>query len=75
MDRGFLAEQRLEVRRRQLGRVERAKTLLQRQRPGERLLHGDLLVQRKSDQKRHRVGCDQRVGLVGVGEVKAVGHR
>jgi hypothetical protein len=33
-----------------------------------------MLIERESDQERHRVLGDQRVGLVGVSEVQAVGH-
>ena len=43
-------------------------------RAGERLHHGHLLVERETDQQRERVARDQRVGLVGVGEVQAIGH-
>ena len=54
--------------------IERAEALPQHQRPGERLLHRDLLVEREADQQRHRVRGDQRIGLVGFGEVQAIGH-
>jgi hypothetical protein len=33
-----------------------------------------MLIQREPDQQRHRVARDQLVGLVGVGEVQALGH-
>lgn len=33
-----------------------------------------MLVEREADEQRHRVGCDQRVRLVGVGEVQAIGQ-
>ena len=44
--------------------------LAQDERPGERLLDRDLLIEREADQQGHRVGGDQRVGLVGLGEVE-----
>ena len=74
MDGGFLAEGGLQVEPGELRGVERAQPLPNGQRSRERLLHGDLLVQREADQQRHRVGREQRVGLVGVSEVQAVGH-
>ena len=74
MDRRSRAEQRLEIGGCQRVGIERAEALLQRQRPGKGLLHADLLVEDEADQQRHRVGGDQRVGLIGVGEVQAVGH-
>jgi hypothetical protein len=74
VDGGPDAEDRLEVGRRQRGGVDRAQALAQHERPHERLLHRDLLVEREPDQERHRVGGDEGVGLVGVGEVQAVGH-
>jgi hypothetical protein len=42
VDRRFLAEDALQVGRRQLGGVERAEALFDRERTGERLLDGDL---------------------------------
>jgi hypothetical protein len=74
MDRGALAEQRLEVHAGQRGGVERARALLEHERSRERLLHGHLLVEREADQQRERLAHQQRVGLVGVGEVQAVDH-
>jgi hypothetical protein len=68
------AKDGLEVGGRQRGGVERAQALPQHQRSGESLLHGDLLVEREADQQRHRIRGDQRVGLVGVGEVEPLGH-
>ena len=59
----------------QRGRVERAHPLAERQRPGETPSARHLLVEREADQQRHRIRGDQRVGLVGLGEVQAVGHR
>ena len=44
MDGGALAEDRLEIRRGKRAGVERPEPLLDRQRPGERLLDADLLV-------------------------------
>jgi len=55
--------------------VDRPQTLAQRQRAGEGLFHGDLLIEDEADQERHWIGRQQRVGLVGVGEVQTVGHR
>ena len=40
----------------------------------ERLLHRDLLVERKADEQGHGVRGDERIGLVGVCEIEAVGH-
>ena len=77
VDRRRLAERRLErlgIHRRDRARVERADPLLQLERPGERLLDGDLLVDRKPDQERERLGRDQSVGLVRIGEVERLGH-
>ena len=74
MDGRLLAKDRLEVGGRERRRVERSDALAQREWPGEGLLHGDLLIQDEPDQQRHWVRRDQRVGLVGVGEVEAIGH-
>src|SRR6187200_1190525 len=74
MDRRLLAEDRLEVGGGELVDVERAQALLQDKRPGERLLDRNLLIEREPDHERHRVRRDQRVGLVGVGEVETVRH-
>ena len=49
MDRGFLAKDRLEIRRRKRACVERAEPLTQPQRPEERLLDRHLLIQGKSN--------------------------
>ena len=43
-------------RRARPSRLERAEPLLQAQRAEERLLHGDLLVERESDEQRERIG-------------------
>jgi hypothetical protein len=74
VNRGLRAEHRLEVGGRERCDIERAEAFTQRQWAGECLLHGDLLVEREADQQRHRIGGDQRIGLVGLGEVEAVGH-
>jgi hypothetical protein len=42
-------------------------------RTGERLLHGDLLIEDEADEERERVGGDQAVGLVVAGERQALG--
>jgi hypothetical protein len=75
VDGGLGAEDRLEVGRGQRGGLERPDALAQQQRSHEGLLHRDLLVEHEADEECHRIGGDERVGLVGVGEVKAVGHR
>ena len=77
VDRGRPAERFLELRRIHCGdrpRVQRADPLLQLERSRERLLDGDLLVDREPDQKRERLGRDQSVGLVRIGEVERLGH-
>ena len=74
VDGGALAEDRLEVRAGDGRGVEGAETLAERQRPRERLLDRDLLVEREADQQRHRVLRDELVGLIGFGEVQAIGH-
>ena len=78
VDRGLLAEHALElgrVGRRDPPRVERAEPPLQLERPRERLLHRDLLVEREADQQRDGVAGEQRVRLVVGREVEAVvGH-
>jgi hypothetical protein len=75
VDGGRRAEDRLEVGLGDRRRVERAEPLLDRPRPVKRLLHGDLLVEREPDEKRHRIARDQRVRLVRVREVEAVWHK
>ena len=64
VDRGLLAEHRLELGGRQGVGVEFAEPLLQRQRAEEGMLHGDLLVEREAHQQRQRVGGDEGVGFV-----------
>src|SRR6185369_17435309 len=54
--------------------VEVAEPLAQVERPRERLLDGDLLVEREADEQGKRVGSDQRVGLVVAGERESRGH-
>ena len=51
-------------RRRERVGVDRAEALLEHERTRERLLHRDLLVEHEAHQQRHRIGGDQRVGLV-----------
>jgi len=70
----LLAERRLEIRRRERVRVERAHALLDLERPGERGLHRHLLVERESDQERHRLLREQHVGVVVAREVEGVRH-
>ena len=75
VERGPPAEHRLEVGRGKRGGVDRAEPLAQHERALERLLHAHLLVEREPNEQRHRIGGDQRIGLVRVGEVEPVGHR
>ena len=51
-------------------RVEGADALLDPERPRERLLHRDLLVEREADEERERVGRDERIGLVVLREIE-----
>ena len=74
MDRRLRPEQRLEVGLRDLGRLERAEPLLQSQRAEERLLHGDLLVEREPDEQRERIVGEQSVGRLVLREVERLGH-
>ena len=77
MDRRTLAErvlERLRVHGCDRARVERPDPLLEAERPGERLLHRHLLIDREPDQQRERVTGDQRVRLVRVREVQRLGH-
>ena len=74
VDRRLGAEHGLEIGRGERVGVERAEALAQLERPGERLLHRDLLVEGEAHQQRHRIGGDQRVGLIGVGEEQALRH-
>src|SRR4051812_5254884 len=74
VDRRLLAQDGLEVGAGERGRVQRPDPLAQDERPRERLLHRHLLVEDEAHEERHRVAGDQRVGLVGLGEVQAVGH-
>ena len=55
-------------------RLERAEPLFQPQRPEERLLHGDLLVEREPDEQRERIFREQLVGRFVHCEVERVGH-
>ncbi len=74
VDRGLLAEERLEVGLRDLLRIERPEPLLQPQRAEERLLHGDLLVEREADEERERIVREQPACLFVVGEPERRGH-
>ena len=74
VDRGLLAEERLEVGLRDLARFERAEPLLQPQRAEERLLDGDLLVEREADEQRERILREQPVGRLVLREPERVGH-
>src|SRR5688500_13149492 len=53
-------------------RVDAAESIEQHLRSGERLLHGNLLVEREADEQRHRVGGEQPIGVVVSGEVEVV---
>src|SRR5436309_10638695 len=75
MDRRLLAEGGLEPGRvggGDLAGIERPQPLLQLQRPTERRLHRNLLVEGKAHHERERVLRDQRVGVVVAGEVELV---
>ena len=74
MERRLGPEHGLEIGGRKRRGIERAEALSQHQRPGERLLDRDLLVEHEADQQGHRVRGDQRIRLIGVGEVQTVGH-
>ena len=63
MDRGLLAEHRLEVGLGERPRVEGAEPPPELERARERLLHGDLLVEREPDEQRERIGPEQRARL------------
>ena len=63
----------LRIHRGDAGGVERADPLLQPERPLERLLNGHLLVDRARSE-RERIGRDELVRLVRVGEVERLGH-
>ena len=64
----------LGVARRDARAVEVSQARAQDERPRERLLDGDLLVEREADEERERVGGDQPVGLVVAGEGQALGR-
>ena len=74
VDGGLLAEHRLEVCVRERGRVERTEALADHLRSRKRLLHRHLLVEDEADEQRERVGRDECVRVVVVGEVEAIGH-
>src|ERR1700677_2276354 len=74
MDRGLLAEDDVEVRGRERARIERADPLADHKRAAEGLLHSHLLIEHEADQQCHRVGSQQRVGVVRFGEEEAFGH-
>ena len=74
---GWRAEdrrERLGVHRGDGRRIQRHRSALELQRAGERLLDGDLLVEREPDQEGERVGRDQGVGVGVAGEREAVGR-
>ncbi len=66
--------QGLRIHGRDARRVEVADPPLQLGRSAERLLDGDLLVQREADQQRERFGDKQAVGIVVAGERERGGH-
>ena len=75
MKRRPLPEHLLELRgihRRDPPGVERADPALQLERARERLLYGNLLVEREADQQRERLVDEQPVGLVVAGEAEPV---
>ena len=53
--------------------VEVPEALAQLERAGERLLHGDLLIEDEADEERGGIAGDQAVGLVVGGEGQALG--
>jgi hypothetical protein len=55
-----------------LGGVDRPDPALQLERPGERLLDGDLLIEDEADQEGDGLGSEERIGLVVAREVKPV---
>ena len=57
-----------------IARAPRSDPFLELERPGERLLHGDLLVDREPDQERERLGRDEPIRVVRVGEVERGRH-
>ena len=59
MDRRLLGEQRAEVHRGELFRLERSGALLQHIRARERFRHGHLLVDREADQECERISGEQ----------------
>ena len=63
----------LGVARRDARDVEVPEARAQLERARERLLDGDLLIEREADEERERVGGDQAVGLVVAGEGQALG--
>ncbi len=76
VQRGALAEhggELLGVARRDARAVEVPEAGAQLERPGERLLDGDLLIECEADEERERVGGDEPVGLVVAGEGQALG--
>ena len=74
MNRGPLCEQRGEIECGKLLRCQRSGSLLQHVRPGERLLHRDLLVDREAHQQCERILGEQPARLVVVREPERVGH-
>jgi hypothetical protein len=71
----LLAERALEavgIHRGELAGVEGADAALELERAAERLLHGDLLVEREADQERHRVAAEQFVRLRIAREVQGI---
>ncbi len=72
MDGRLLAERGLDLGRIEPRHLQRPQPLFDLQRAGECGLNGHLLVEREPDQKRERVGRDERVRLVAVGVVEPV---
>jgi hypothetical protein len=74
VDRRSGSEHRLQIRGGQCGGIEGAEAFAQRQPSGKRLGNRHLLVEHEADQQRQRITGDQRVGLVRVREMEAIGQ-
>jgi hypothetical protein len=70
----LLEEDGLEIGGGERGGVDRTEPLLEHQRTLEGLHHGHALVELEPDQQGHRIGRNQRIGLVRLGEEQAIGH-
>ena len=76
MQRRALAKrrrQRVGIHGGDAGDVEVPEALAQLERPGERLLHGDLLIEDEADEERDGIRGDEAIRLVVGGEREALG--